>query len=353
MKIGNLKIYGIIYRITNQINKKVYIGQTKNKFNRRYPAGEWWIYSKNKHLKDSAKKYGVDNFKLDIIDYAFSKDELDIKEKSYIVLYKSNNRLYGYNNDDGGHNGVQNEETRKRMSELKQGVFDGNKNPNAKQIVNVIDNKHFELIETAKIYYNTSYKSIYKAMNNAYIVQGKGIKMYFIYESEYSKLTNKDIEKIKDKIYELECSINDKRIVNIETKIIYDRPSDIINNEKDIKNISIGTILKCCDNKQRYAGMLNNKPCIWVRYSDFIKMTQADINLKIYEANSKEKALELQSIKRKKKVKCITTNKEFNSIGEASEFYNCDRSGISQCCLSHQKSCGSLEDGTLLVWEYC
>ena len=32
MKIGNLKIYGIIYKIQNKINNKVYIGQTISGF---------------------------------------------------------------------------------------------------------------------------------------------------------------------------------------------------------------------------------------------------------------------------------------------------------------------------------
>lgn len=36
MKIGNIECYGVIYKITNKINKKVYIGQTVNGFNRRY-----------------------------------------------------------------------------------------------------------------------------------------------------------------------------------------------------------------------------------------------------------------------------------------------------------------------------
>lgn len=351
MKIGNLKFYGIIYKITNQINNKVYIGQTKNKFKRRYPAGKWWKYSKNEHLKNSVKKYGIVNFTADIIDYAFSKEELDIKEKSYIILYKSNNRLYGYNNDSGGHNGTHSKETRKKLSELKQGLFCGNENPNAKSIINVIDNKYFNIMSDATTYYNIGFKTIYKALNKTYITTNN-IKLYFMYKPEYDKLTNIEIDSIKSEMIKLEQSILNNRIINIETKQIYNKPSEIINTEKLIKNISISTILKCCDNKQRYAGMLKNKPCIWMRYGDYIKLSEDEIKLKIHEANSNEKTLNLQKEKRKRKVKCITTNKEFNSIEEASIFYNCDRSGISQCCRGKQKSCGILENGSPLIWEY-
>nr|DAX85667.1 MAG TPA: intron associated endonuclease [Caudoviricetes sp.] len=31
MKVGNLEVYGIIYKITNKVNGKVYIGQTAQK----------------------------------------------------------------------------------------------------------------------------------------------------------------------------------------------------------------------------------------------------------------------------------------------------------------------------------
>ena len=54
----------------------------------------------------------------------------------------------------------------------------------------------------------------------------------------------------------------------------------------------------------------------------------------------------------RKKVLCITTGKEFNSIIEASNFYNIDNSSISSVCKGKRKSCGKLSDGTPLVWKY-
>ena len=36
MKIGNLEVYGIIYKIENLVNGKVYIGQTIQGFDKRY-----------------------------------------------------------------------------------------------------------------------------------------------------------------------------------------------------------------------------------------------------------------------------------------------------------------------------
>lgn len=119
MKIGNLEVYGIIYKITNLINGKVYIGQTikRNGFKDRYNYKGFGIervykYHKslkendkayNKYLFDSIDKYGFKNFEvIEVFDYAFSKEELDIKEKTYISLYKSNIDSYGYNKSNGG-----------------------------------------------------------------------------------------------------------------------------------------------------------------------------------------------------------------------------------------------------------
>lgn len=56
-----------------------------------------------------------------------------------------------------------------------------------------------------------------------------------------------------------------------------------------------------------------------------------------------------------KKVRCITTGLEFNSIKEATDYYNLGTNGkkISCVCKGTRKSCGKdPETGQPLVWEY-
>ena len=139
MKIGNIEVYGVIYKITNIINGKCYIGQTVNGFNRRYwcqgigieKVYNYYKYEKtcnryvNEHLFNSIEKYGFDAFEvIEIFDIAFSKKELNIKENCYIKLYNSNKKEYGYNITEGGE-GMKgwnpSEETRKKMSETHKG----------------------------------------------------------------------------------------------------------------------------------------------------------------------------------------------------------------------------------------
>lgn len=120
MRIGNLEVYGIIYKITNKVNGKSYIGQTRreNGFKGRYPHGgegieRVYIYYKkeieindrhshvNYHLFNSIGKYGFENFEVtEVYDIAFSQQELDIKEKVYIKYFDCINN--GYNKLEGG-----------------------------------------------------------------------------------------------------------------------------------------------------------------------------------------------------------------------------------------------------------
>lgn len=115
MKVGSLEVHGVIYKITNEVNGKVYIGQTTRGFYKRYPSsGEDIIrvykYHNslknkklyyNKHLLDSINKYGFKSFSVDkCLDIAFSQKELNAKEKSWILIY--NSFKDGYNQNEGG-----------------------------------------------------------------------------------------------------------------------------------------------------------------------------------------------------------------------------------------------------------
>lgn len=98
----------IIYLITNTVNKKVYVGQTMYTFYDRYEgAGVGAERVKrtyeingdkgNTHLYNSMCKYGTENFTVDIIHIAQSKEELNYFERFYELYYNARNPKYGYN----------------------------------------------------------------------------------------------------------------------------------------------------------------------------------------------------------------------------------------------------------------
>lgn len=99
-------MYGSIYKITNLINGKIYIGQTKNKIEERFNGHikQAKANKKSDHsiLHEAIRKYGEEKFKTELLDIADSKEELDIKEKYWIKELNSQNKNIGYNITQGG-----------------------------------------------------------------------------------------------------------------------------------------------------------------------------------------------------------------------------------------------------------
>lgn len=97
----------IIYKITNLINNKVYIGQTiqplKKRIGQHFSNCTLSKYT-NLPLYNAIAKYGKDNFKVDVIDNAITKEELNKKEEMWIYKLNSTNRNFGYNIARGGVN---------------------------------------------------------------------------------------------------------------------------------------------------------------------------------------------------------------------------------------------------------
>ena len=122
-------IYGVIYKIRNKINNKIYIGQTSQYggFDRRY-KNNILEYTHNEHLKASISKYGIENFEIDKeFDIAFSIEELNKLETMYIKIYKTYNPKYGYNKTLGGNVTKLSDETKNKISEsLKVAYSNGN-----------------------------------------------------------------------------------------------------------------------------------------------------------------------------------------------------------------------------------
>ena len=87
----------VIYKTTNLVNKKIYIGQSKN--NRKNYFGSGFI------LKNAITKYGVSNFKKEILEECNSKKELNEREIYWIKKTKSQDKNIGYNIACGGSGG--------------------------------------------------------------------------------------------------------------------------------------------------------------------------------------------------------------------------------------------------------
>lgn len=92
----------IIYKHTNKINGKSYIGQTLQDLEARWGNGK--NYSRAFKFGQAIEKYGWDNFSHEIIeDNILSQEDANQKECYYIDLF--NTYVAGYNSTKGGANG--------------------------------------------------------------------------------------------------------------------------------------------------------------------------------------------------------------------------------------------------------
>lgn len=98
-----------IYLITNQVNKKVYIGQSQN-IELRWKAHRNRPFNPNsidyeKPLYRAIRKYGLDNFTFQILEECEIK-ELNNREMYWIEIYHSTDKEKGYNLTKGGESGT-------------------------------------------------------------------------------------------------------------------------------------------------------------------------------------------------------------------------------------------------------
>lgn len=114
---------GIIYKITNKINGKVYIGQTvqgltARLYQHRYAA----FVKKSKYpLYNALRKYGESGFTYEIVRYV-NKAELNSYEWYYIKMFNSTDSSVGYNATEGGNSSISKlPEIRKKISLARKG----------------------------------------------------------------------------------------------------------------------------------------------------------------------------------------------------------------------------------------
>lgn len=129
-----------IYKITNIQNNKVYIGQTIRPVEQRFHRhmNDALNNILDTHFARAIRKYGKENFIIEMIDTAESQDELNQKEQYWIRYYDSVSK--GYNETDAiskcGGNTYQSK-TDKEMDIIKNKIRKtklGAKNPMARKV---------------------------------------------------------------------------------------------------------------------------------------------------------------------------------------------------------------------------
>ena len=107
---------GCIYKIINKINKKCYIGQTKNSPERRWTEHKRDSKEGNNYLYNAMRKYGIENFEFEVIESDIPIEKLNEREIYWIEQYNSfSDYGKGYNlTKGGGQNFEISDETREK-----------------------------------------------------------------------------------------------------------------------------------------------------------------------------------------------------------------------------------------------
>ena len=150
---------GYIYLITNKINDKKYVGQTSRSYQHRWYEHIYKSYN-DKNLRavnQAIKKYGENNFTFEILEEC-ANEELNEKEKFYIILYQSYITEKGYNLTFGGEGNVRVD--REQVKQLwEQGLA-------CCDIAKKINSTSDTVCMIVKEYYPNSAKEIKRRSNN-------------------------------------------------------------------------------------------------------------------------------------------------------------------------------------------
>lgn len=299
--------YGIIYRIINEVNGKVYIGQTVKNFKKRY-GGNLISRTHNEHLRNAIIKYGIESFKIEeCIAVAYSKEELDEMENYYINLHKSIDARFGYNKMTGGASGKPTQEIKNKMSQKFREV-------NGVSVICINTLESFGSIVEASEKTGCSTSGINLCCNRK-ISQVDGLQ--WLYHKDYLK-GEKPLE------------MKDRRVICITTNEVF---RNITEASEKYKTLTIGGILNCCNLSYGSYGVAEDgRKMQWLYYKDY-----------------------LNGMKPKKitdrRVICTTTGKMFDSAMQAGDYYKIDSSHISERC-KNKKGFSGIIKGRKLQWLY-
>jgi hypothetical protein len=130
----------VIYKTTNLINGKIYVGKSKDNNPKYLGSG--------KIIREAISKYGKDNFEKEILEYCETPYELNTKEREWILKLNTQDNNIGYNITAGG-DGNSGKWNGEHLSEThRENISKGLKN--SEKVKKMWDNGHRDKLSFAR-----------------------------------------------------------------------------------------------------------------------------------------------------------------------------------------------------------
>jgi len=258
---------GHIYKVTNKITNKIYIGETLNTIEKRFYQHCKDAFNetyKNYYFYRSIRKYGIENFEITELQTVYNSDRRLLKkqileiEENYIKEYDSFNN--GYNSNSGGRHPLEvSVETKKLQRQRK--LDDPNTNSNMKHA------RSFQKTEKEVVAYNYStgeiidqFDSIKKAAD-CYNIDSSGISKVCKGITNYLG-TIDDIKitwRYIDDLYEIPFQI---KVFN-ENGELLNKFLSFADGARYYNIKHQETISRCCAGKTKCTGRKKGEKLIW------------------------------------------------------------------------------------------
>lgn len=233
-----------VYKHTSP-SGKVYVGITGQSPTRRWRDGDG--YANNRHFMHAIHKYGWDNIAHEILHCGLSETEAKRIEVELISQHKSTDRAYGYNMTFGGECASPTDEAREHMSNAKKEWL---KDPSNKTLFLERMNKDKSFYHSEQ--YRIKRREVSRRMWNSLEFR----EAYFKSRVAYS---NKIMSEgpIRDAYLNAHGV---KKVMCIETGVVYDSCSDAARNNQSITKGKVDTLANnirvCCrENKWSTFGL--------------------------------------------------------------------------------------------------
>jgi hypothetical protein len=301
-----------IYKITNLINNKIYIGKDTTSDPNYFGSG--LLISRAK------EKYGLSKFIKEIIDETNDYNELSVKEIYWISFYKSNDRSIGYNISIGGDGG----DTLSNHPDLEliRAKISNNSKTKGKTYEEVFG------VENAKIYKDKLSKSnkrilLGKTFDELYgIDDSKRIKEIISLNSKKSWTNERKQKHSENSKLNIHKSLLSEKSIENNRKYLEERWNNWKYDEENLikKMISDNSINDLIEYTKKIPNTLFNSR------KEFYEFIGKDLQKIIkFEFNKRRKP---NSLNEENKVKIYIDSKEYESITYAAKVLNIQRSLI-------------------------